>query len=220
LILAIKKTDVTQCAPDPSRRAALGPIGPPPCLCEVALHGANLYVVDADVHLTFPFSISENFKIQRGRFSVFRIQKIQWPVGFYFSQAKIGRWRASFQQTLTNLCSTKWRRSSDTGAAVSNDAARCCDSSRRTCARPACRARRSSVAANIATSNHQSGQSRKRTTAAKASCSRSPRLPSASLLLDALDPDYAEAGVLTANVRDILPLFIFECLDRVHVAEL
>jgi hypothetical protein len=41
-----------------------------------------------------------------------------------------------------------------------------------------------------------------------------------SLRLDALDPDDAEAGVFTANLSHIAPLFVLECLDRVHVREL
>jgi hypothetical protein len=45
----------------PSRRAALGPIGPPPCLCQVDLPGANLRVVDADVDPAF----GKNFSWQK-----------------------------------------------------------------------------------------------------------------------------------------------------------
>jgi len=44
--------------------------------------------------------------------------------------------------------------------------------------------------------------------------------PSKLLLLDTLDPDHAEAGVLTTDVRHIPTLFVFECFDRVHIAEL
>jgi hypothetical protein len=43
---------------------------------------------------------------------------------------------------------------------------------------------------------------------------------SVSLRLDAIDPDHAEAGVFTANLSYILLLFVFECLGRVHIAEL
>jgi hypothetical protein len=41
-----------------------------------------------------------------------------------------------------------------------------------------------------------------------------------SLLLDALDPDRAEAGVFIANVGLKPPLFVIEGLDRVHIGEL
>jgi hypothetical protein len=41
-----------------------------------------------------------------------------------------------------------------------------------------------------------------------------------SLLLDALDPDRAEAGVFVTNVCLKLLLFVFECLDRVHIRKL
>ena len=50
--------------------------------------------------------------------------------------------------------------------------------------------------------------------------SRSPPPSPVSLLLDALDPNDAEAGVLTANVRHVPPLFVFKCLERVHITEL
>jgi hypothetical protein len=41
-----------------------------------------------------------------------------------------------------------------------------------------------------------------------------------SLRHDALDPDYAEGGVFGANLVHGAPLFVLECLDRVHVGEL
>src|SRR5262249_54112759 len=41
-----------------------------------------------------------------------------------------------------------------------------------------------------------------------------------SLRHDALDPNYAEAGVFGANLVHGAPLFVLECLDRVHVGEL
>src|SRR6202020_2604101 len=47
-----------------------------------------------------------------------------------------------------------------------------------------------------------------------------PPPPSSSLLLDALDPDDAEAGVFIAKVRLKYVLFGVECLDRVHISEL
>jgi hypothetical protein len=49
----------------------------------------------------------------------FPLEKIQRPVGFYFSRIKkssggedsaTGQCGESFQQTRTNFCSTKWRR--------------------------------------------------------------------------------------------------------------
>ena len=47
-----------------------------------------------------------------------------------------------------------------------------------------------------------------------------PPAPSSSLLLDALDPDDAEAGVFIADVRLKCVLFGVECLDRFHISEL
>lgn len=54
----------------------------------------------------------------------------------------------------------------------------------------------------------------------RAGRSRSPPPLPASLLLGTLNSDDAEAGVLTANVGHIPLLFLFECLDRVHITEL
>ena len=47
-----------------------------------------------------------------------------------------------------------------------------------------------------------------------------PAASPSSLLLDALDPDDAEAGVFAADVRYIMLLFFFERLERVHISEL
>jgi len=49
---------------------------------------------------------------------------------------------------------------------------------------------------------------------------RSPPPSASLLLLGALDPHRAEAGVFVTNVRLKLLLFVFERLDCIHIGKL